>query len=73
MNPFPLHSFYRMAHFHKKTDAFCTTLVYDTNDLPDEHQYKGPGYHHPLRPCERLSGLDSYPAIFSYPGVSGEY
>ena len=61
----------RIHQFQKKSDAFCATIVYDTNDLPPKFQYCGLGYQSPNgKLTEKLSGLDSYPAIFTYPEVS---
>ena len=34
-----------------------------------EDKYKGPGYHHPEKEVEISTGVDSFPAMFSYPGV----
>ena len=58
----------RIVAFHKKCDAFNVSLVLDTNGLGDT--YQGPGYHHPQRVPSSPQGMDSYPAILSYPGVS---
>ena len=58
----------RVTAFHKKTDASHVCLVLDTLGL--ETPYRGPGYTHPARPREPARGLDSYPAIFTHPGVS---
>ncbi|KAK7091804.1 KICSTOR subunit 2-like [Littorina saxatilis] len=58
--------FARIVAFHKKCDAFNISLVLDTNGLGD--LYQGPGYHHPDRQACIPQGMDSYPAILSYPG-----
>lgn len=56
----------KVIAFQKKTDAFNISLVLDTQGI--QHVYKGPGYHHPDKHFEPLTGLESYPAIYSYPG-----
>ncbi|XP_071955184.1 KICSTOR subunit 2-like [Antedon mediterranea] len=55
----------KIIAFHKKADAMNVSLVYDTNNAKEV--FKGHGYHHPDSPHEVPTGLDSYPAIFSYP------
>ena len=60
---------FRIVSFQKKTDAQCVALVFDTNGL--EGTKRRPGYHHPSKYVETpRGGLESYPAIFSYPNVS---
>ncbi|CAH1772805.1 unnamed protein product [Owenia fusiformis] len=55
----------KIVTFHKKSDVFNVSIILDVNGL--EGIYKGPGYHHPDRIMESPRGLDSYPAVFSYP------
>lgn len=56
----------RVIAFQKKTDAFNVSVVLDSQGL--DGVYKGPGYHHPDKPVDQPTGLESYPAIYSYPG-----
>ncbi|XP_013389810.1 KICSTOR complex protein C12orf66 homolog [Lingula anatina] len=62
----PVDFYARIVTFHKKSDASHVSAVFDTSGL--EEPYRGPGYHHPLKIVESPTGLDSYPAVFSYPG-----
>ncbi|XP_038051706.1 KICSTOR complex protein C12orf66-like [Patiria miniata] len=55
----------KIALFQKKSDALNISLVFDTRG--SEGTYKGHGYHHPNSFCEPPKGLDSYPAVFSFP------
>ncbi|XP_022091131.1 KICSTOR complex protein C12orf66 homolog isoform X2 [Acanthaster planci] len=57
----------KIALFQKKSDALNISLVFDTRGSEDT--YKGHGYHHPNSFCEPPKGLDSYPAIFSFPNT----
>ncbi|KAK3576014.1 hypothetical protein CHS0354_014856 [Potamilus streckersoni] len=56
----------RIISFQKKTDASNISLVLCTHGM--EEGYTKPGYLHPGRQPNSPTGLDSYPAIFSYPG-----
>ncbi|GIY41564.1 KICSTOR complex protein C12orf66 homolog [Caerostris darwini] len=56
--------FSKIVSFQKKYDCACVTIVLDTNGLDD---YTGHGYCHPDKICETPKGLDSFPAIVSYP------
>lgn len=58
--------FSRIVMFHKKCDPFNISLVLDTNGLATP--YQGPGYHHPGRSPVVPLGMDSFPAVLSYPG-----
>ncbi|PIK36744.1 putative UPF0536 protein C12orf66-like, partial [Apostichopus japonicus] len=51
------------GHIPKKTDANYIILVFDTHGS----QYTGHGYHFPVGFTEPPTGLDSFPAVFSYP------
>ncbi|PIK43075.1 putative UPF0536 protein C12orf66-like [Apostichopus japonicus] len=53
----------RVVTFQKKTDANYIILVFDTHGS----QYTGHGYHFPVGFTEPPTGLDSFPAVFSYP------
>ena len=57
----------RIVTFQKKSDALNISLVFDAHGIED--LVKGHGYHHPNKVTEPPKGLDSYPAIFSYPMV----
>ncbi|KAI0221223.1 hypothetical protein LSAT2_027374 [Lamellibrachia satsuma] len=57
--------FGKIVTFQKKADVCNVSLVFDVTGM--EHLYKGAGYRHPRCYCEPPKGLDSYPAIFSYP------
>ena len=59
--------FHRITAFQKKTDALNISLVLDISGIEDK--YKGPGYHHPEKEVETPTGIDSFPAVFSFPGV----
>lgn len=61
----PVEYYSRVVAFQKKTDAFNVSLVFDTHGSEDT--YKGHGYHHPESYVEPPKGLDTYPAVFSYP------
>ncbi|XP_064652423.1 KICSTOR subunit 2-like isoform X2 [Lineus longissimus] len=56
----------RITTFQKKSDAVNISLVFDVHGIED--LYNGPGYHHPNKFSEKPKGLDSYPAVFAYPG-----
>ena len=56
----------RIQNFQKKTDACNVSLVLNTQGL--EGVFPG-GYHCPGRLVETPKGLNSFPTIFSYPGV----
>ncbi|XP_041360889.1 KICSTOR complex protein C12orf66 homolog isoform X2 [Gigantopelta aegis] len=56
----------KMITFQKKSDATSVCLVFDTTGVRDK--FTGPGYHHPDKFVEPPRGVDSFPAIFSYPG-----
>jgi len=58
----------RIGTFQKKADACNVSIVFNVTGM--EHMYKGAGYHHPKSYTEPPQGLDSFPAIFSYPTVS---
>jgi len=59
-----------MVQFQKKSDATAVCLILDTtNKENSEYVYQGQGYNHPKREREKPEGMDSYPTIFSYPGV----
>ena len=61
----------RVQLFQRKTDAYCISILYDTNDLPDKFRFKGVGYHYPLdKQSPSPSGLDGFPAIFTFPEVN---
>ncbi|XP_077990721.1 KICSTOR subunit 2-like [Glandiceps talaboti] len=55
----------KFVSFHKKSDAFNISLVFHVSGCEDT--YKGHGYHHPESVFEPATGLDSYPAVVSYP------
>lgn len=55
----------RIQTFHKKSDACHVSLVLNTHGL--ERVFPG-GYQYPGRLVETPQGLDTFPAIFSYPG-----
>lgn len=59
-------TYYRIQTFHKKTDACHVALVLNTQGL--DGVYPG-GYQCPGRIVETPQGLNSFPTIFSYPGV----
>ncbi|XP_076437550.1 KICSTOR subunit 2-like [Babylonia areolata] len=58
--------FSRIVAFHRRCDPFNISLVLDTHGL--SQPFMGHGYHHPQRPASTPQGMDSYPAILSYPG-----
>ncbi|KAG7168760.1 KICSTOR complex protein C12orf66-like [Homarus americanus] len=47
-----------------KSDAASVCLVFEAAGVED---YQGAGYHHPEESMPPPKGLDSYPAIFTYP------
>jgi len=53
---------FRLASFHKKTDAFIVSLVLNA----EGKSIYGPGYAHREMP-HKLAGTQAYPAIFCYP------
>lgn len=53
----------KVVAFQKKTDASYIILVFDTHGT----DYTGHGYHFPVGYREPPKGLDSFPAVFSYP------
>lgn len=53
----------KVVTFQKKTDASYVILVFDTHGS----DYTGHGYHFPVGYTEPPKGLDSFPAVFSYP------
>ncbi|PVD32126.1 hypothetical protein C0Q70_07554 [Pomacea canaliculata] len=57
--------FSKIVTFQKRSDAYNISLVLDTNGLKNART--GNGYHHPDRPVEIPQGMDSYPAILTYP------
>ncbi|XP_072029268.1 KICSTOR subunit 2-like [Amphiura filiformis] len=61
----PVEYYAKVVAFQKRSDAFNISLVFDTHG--SEETYKGHGYHHPESIVEPPKGLDSYPAVFSYP------
>ena len=61
----PCHS--RVTAFQRRSDAFNVSLLLDTHKLDS---YRGHGYHVPQEKKELPSGIESFPAIFSFPGVS---
>ena len=63
-----MHFIFRITAFQKKTDALNVSLVLDISGIEDK--YMGAGYHHPDKRVETPTGVDSFPAVFSYPGVS---
>ncbi|XP_070533173.1 KICSTOR subunit 2-like isoform X2 [Ptychodera flava] len=65
MSKLPVDYYAKFIAFHKKTDALNISLVFDLQGCEDT--YKGHGYHHPEFLFDRPTGLDSYPAIVSYP------
>ena len=58
---------FRIQSFQRKSDAVSVCLVFEAAGVDD---YRGAGYHHPQESVSTPKGLDSYPAIFSYPNVS---
>ena len=57
----------RIAAFIRRSDAFNVCMLLDTHQMDP---YQGHGYHLPQDVKETPSGLGSFPAIFSFPGVS---
>lgn len=57
---------FRIQSFQRKSDAVSVCLVFEAAGVED---YRGAGYHHPQESVSAPKGLDSYPAIFSYPNV----
>lgn len=57
---------FRIQSFQRKSDAVSVCLVFEAAGIED---YQGAGYHHPQESLPAPKGLDSYPAIFSYPSV----
>lgn len=55
----------RIITFQRKSDATHVSLVLDTQGI--QQRCKGSGYHFPKKYTEEPKGLDSFPAIFSYP------
>lgn len=54
----------KIQSFQRKSDAVSVCLVFEAAGVED---YRGAGYHHPQESVSAPKGLDSYPAIFSYP------
>ncbi|XP_076033388.1 KICSTOR subunit 2-like [Oratosquilla oratoria] len=54
----------KIQSFQRKTDAAYFSIVFEAAGVDD---YQGPGYHYPSRTSVPPKGLESYPAIFSYP------
>lgn len=54
----------KIQSFQRKSDAVSVCLVFEAAGIED---YQGAGYHHPQELLPAPKGLDSYPAIFSYP------
>lgn len=54
----------KIQTFVRKTDASSVCLVFEAAGVED---YQGAGYHHPEELVQPPKGLESYPAIFSYP------
>ncbi|MPC52360.1 UPF0536 protein C12orf66 [Portunus trituberculatus] len=54
----------KIQSFQRKSDAVSVCLVFEAAGIDD---YRGAGYHHPQESVSTPKGLDSYPAIFSYP------
>ena len=61
---------FRIVTFQRKTDAYNISLVLNTQ--ASGINFQGLGYHFPSALTEPPTGMDSYPAIFSYPNVSTE-
>lgn len=61
----PVDLYHKMGTFQRKTDAICIALVFGVHGCDT---YKGHGYHHPDKVMEPPKGLDSFPAVVSYPG-----
>ncbi|XP_072180250.1 KICSTOR subunit 2-like [Diadema setosum] len=61
----PIDYYSKIVAFQKKTDAYNISLVLNTQGLGIAFQ--GLGYHFPDDQMQPLTGMDSYPAIFSYP------
>jgi len=55
----------KIVSFQKKSDVSSFALIFEARGL--EGWQKGTGYHHPDTPCEEAQGLESYPALFTYP------
>ncbi|KAG1664396.1 KICSTOR complex protein C12orf66 [Nymphon striatum] len=53
----------KIVSFQKKYDAIYISLIFETRYNDNLHF----GYHHPDRTINPPKGLDSFPAIFSYP------
>ena len=56
----------KIMTFQRKADATNISLLLDAKGL--QEPFKGLGYQLPQKFSEPLSGIDGYPAIFSYPG-----
>lgn len=54
----------KIQSFQRRSDAASVCLVFEAAGVED---YQGAGYHHPQESLSPPKGLDSYPAIFSYP------
>nr|XP_053639073.1 KICSTOR subunit 2-like [Cherax quadricarinatus] len=54
----------KIQSFQRRSDAVSVCLVFEAAGV--EH-YRGAGYHHPEESVPPPKGLDSYPAIFTYP------
>lgn len=54
----------KIQSFVRKSDASSVCLVFEATGVED---YQGAGYHHPEEHVQPPKGLESYPAIFSYP------
>ncbi|XP_006818351.1 KICSTOR subunit 2-like [Saccoglossus kowalevskii] len=65
MSKIPTDFYTKIVSFHKKTDAFNISLVFNVRGC--ESTYTGHGYHHPEALFIPVTGLDSYPAVVSYP------
>lgn len=57
----------KVVTFQRKCEATNISLVLDTNNASPPHQSMT--YMHPSAPHEKLSGLESYPAFFSFPNA----
>ncbi|XP_041482961.1 KICSTOR complex protein C12orf66 homolog [Lytechinus variegatus] len=61
----PIDYYNKIVAFQRKTDAFNISLVLNTQ--ASGINFQGLGYHFPSEMTEPPTGMDSYPAIFSYP------
>ncbi|ELT92245.1 hypothetical protein CAPTEDRAFT_174615 [Capitella teleta] len=56
----------KIATFQRKSDATCVSLILELTEM--DEAYHGPGYHHPKKITDKPTGVDNFPAIFTFPG-----